>query len=267
MTSMPVIFAAHGAPMLLDDESWVRELAAWAAAMPRPKAVLVVSAHWDASPTTIGAVRPIPLIYDFYGFPARYYRLEYPAPGAPDLAERVRSLLTARGLPFIDHPERGLDHGVYVPLLCMYPEAEIPVLQISMPGLETAPLFELGRALAPLRDEGVLLFGSGFLTHNLRARGQETPSWAREFDAWAADAISRFDVDALIDFAARAPAVHLALPTTEHYTPLLVAAGAASRGDRAVSFPITGYWNAFSGSLTRRSVQFGIMPPDVGRTA
>jgi 4,5-DOPA dioxygenase extradiol len=257
MTSLPVIFAAHGAPMLLDDAGWMRELADWSAAMPRPSAILVVSAHWDHRPTTIGAVRPIPLVYDFYGFPARYYTIQYPSPGAPDLAARVRALLAASGLPVRDEPERGLDHGVYVPLMAMHPDADIPVLQISMPGLEPAPLFELGRALAPLRDEGVLIFGSGFLTHNLRARGQETPSWAREFDAWAADAISRFDVDAMIDFAARAPAVHLALPTTEHYTPLLVAAGAAAAGDHAVQFPITGYWSEFSGSLTRRSVQFG----------
>ncbi len=257
MTSLPVIFAAHGAPMLLDDAGWMRELAAWAAALPRPSAILVVSAHWEDRPTTIGAVRPIPLIYDFYGFPARYYTLEYRSPGAPELAARVRALIAAAGLPVRDEPERGLDHGVYVPLMAMYPEAEIPVLQISMPGLDPAPLFELGRALAPLRDEGVLVFGSGFLTHNLRARERATPSWASDFDAWAADVIARFDVDAMIDFAARAPAAHLALPTTEHYTPLLVAAGAAAAGDHAVSFPITGYWTAFSGSLTRRSVQFG----------
>jgi 4,5-DOPA dioxygenase extradiol len=266
MTSMPVIFLAHGAPMLLDDAAWVAELAAWAAALPRPKAILVVSAHWDASPTAIGATEPVPLVYDFYGFPARYYRLRYPAPGAPELAARVHGLLAARGIPVVREPERGLDHGVYVPLLCMVPAADIPVLQISMPGLEPAPLLELGRALAPLRDEGVLIIGSGFLTHNLRARGEATPSWAREFDAWAQDVISRFDLDAMADFAARAPAVHLALPTTEHYTPLLVAAGAASAGDHAVDFPITGYWNAFSGALTRRSVQFGTIAADVGRT-
>lgn len=255
MTSMPVIFAAHGAPMLLDDKTWVRELNDWAGAMPRPEAILVVSAHWEERPTTIGAVRPLALIYDFYGFPERYYRIQYPSPGAPELAARVRALLGEKGLPFVDDPERGLDHGVYVPLMAMVPQADIPVLQISMPGLDPAPLFELGRALAPLRDEGVLVFGSGFLTHNLRARGAATPSWARDFDAWAEDVISRFDVDAMIDFAARAPAVHLALPTTEHYVPLLVAAGAAAEGSHAVSFPITGYWNAFSGSLTRRSVQ------------
>jgi len=254
---MPVIFAAHGAPMLLDDEGWVGELADWAAAMPRPRAILVVSAHWDESPTTIGATRAIPLVYDFYGFPDRFYQLQYPAPGAPELAERVRGLLAGRNLAVVDQPARGLDHGVYVPLLCMYPAADIPVLQISMPGLEPAPLVELGRALAPLRDEGVLIFGSGFLTHNLRARGEATPGWAREFDAWAADAIARFDIDTLADFSARAPAVHLALPTTEHFTPLLVAAGAAADGDHATSFPITGYWTPFSGALTRRSVEFG----------
>jgi len=256
MTSMPVIFAAHGAPMLLEDEPWVRELASWAAAMPRPKAVLVVSAHWEERPTTIGAVRPLPLIYDFYGFPERYYRLKYSSPGAPELAGRVRELLQEKGQSFVDDPERGLDHGVYVPLMCMVPQADIPVLQISMPSLDPAPLFELGRALAPLRDEGVLIFGSGFLTHNLRARGEATPTWASEFDAWAESAIARFDVESMIDFAARAPAVHLALPTTEHYTPLLIAAGAAESGSHAVSFPITGYWTRFSGSLTRRSVQF-----------
>jgi 4,5-DOPA dioxygenase extradiol len=256
MTSMPVIFAAHGAPMLLDDDLWVRELAGWAAAMPRPRAILVLSAHWEERPTTIGAVRPLPLIYDFYGFPARYYQIQYRSPGAPELAARVRALLGEEGIAFVDDPERGLDHGVYVPLMCMVPQADIPVLQISMPGLDPAPLFELGRALAPLRDEGVLIFGSGFLTHNLRARGQATPDWARDFDAWVADAIARFDVDALIDFAARGPAAHLALPTTEHYVPLLISAGAAEAGSHTVSFPITGFWTLFSGSLTRRSVQF-----------
>ena len=261
MTSMPVIFAAHGAPMLLDDAPWMRELADWASTLPRPRAILVVSAHWDHSPATIGAVQPIPLVYDFYGFPARFYTIQYPSPGAPELADRVRALLAAQGMAVRDQPERGLDHGVYVPLMAMYPEADIPVLQISMPGLDPAPLFELGRALAPLRDEGVLLFGSGFLTHNLRARAQATPSWASDFDAWAADVISRFDTDAMIDFAARAPAVQLALPTTEHYTPLLVAAGAAAAGDHAVEFPITGWWTPFSGSLTRRSVQFGGITP------
>jgi 4,5-DOPA dioxygenase extradiol len=254
--SMPVIFAAHGAPVLLDDAGWMAELAAWARAMPRPKSILMVSAHWDARPTTLGATRAVPLIYDFYGFPERYYQTKYPAPPAPQLAARVRALLQERGLEHSDDATRGLDHGAYVPLVAMYPEADVPVLQISMPGLDARALFALGQALAPLRDEGVLVFGSGFLTHNMRfAFRPGIPEWARSFDDWAAQALLGFDADALIDFQARAPDVRMALPTWEHYAPVLVAAGAASTGAHAASFPITGFW--MEGAFTRRSVQFG----------
>ena len=254
---MPVVFAAHGAPILLDDAGWVGELGAWAKAMPRPKAVLMVSAHWDERPTTLGATRPVPLVYDFYGFPERYYPPKYPAPGAPQLAERVRALLAGRSIDVTDDPERGLDHGAYVPLVAMYPAADVPVLQMSMPGLDAKRLFELGRALAPLRDEGVLIFGSGFLTHNMsHAFRPGTPQWALEFDDWAKDALTRFDVDALVDFQQRAPAARMALPTWEHYAPVLVAAGAAASATRpTTSFPITGWW--MDGAFTRRSVQFG----------
>ena len=153
-----------------------------------------------------------------------------------------------------DEPDRGLDHGAYVPLVAMYPQADVPVLQLSMPGLDPAALLEMGRALAPLRDEGVLVFGSGFLTHNMRYAFQPgTPPWARDFDEWARDAIARFDVDALVDFRARAPAASTALPTWEHYAPLLVSAGAASDTTPAVTFPITGFW--MDGAFTKRSVQ------------
>jgi 4,5-DOPA dioxygenase extradiol len=136
----------------------------------------------------------------------------------------------------------------------MYPEATVPVLQMSMPGLDPRTLFMLGQALAPLRDEGVLIFGSGFLTHNMQyAFRRGVPEWAREFDRWVEDAILRFDVDALIDFQARAPAARIALPTWEHYVPLLVAAGAASGARPKVDFPITGWW--LEGAFTKRSVQ------------
>jgi 4,5-DOPA dioxygenase extradiol len=255
MTStMPVLFQAHGAPPLLDDAGWIGELAAWAKALPRPRAIVVVSAHWEARPLAIGATRPLPLIYDFYGFPERFYRLQYPAPGAPDVAQRIRALLAAANLPCVDDPERGLDHGSYVPLMCMYPEAEIPVLQISLPSEDPRELFAMGQALAPLRREGVLLIGSGFLTHNLRALSlRTTPAWASELDAWSADVLSRHDVDALIDYRRRAPGVREALPTHEHFVPVIVAAGAA--GDDPVRFPITGFW--WGGAMTRRSVQFG----------
>jgi 4,5-DOPA dioxygenase extradiol len=252
---MPVIFAAHGAPILLDDASWISELGAWAAAMPKPKAILMVSAHWEERPATLGATRTVPLVYDFYGFPERYYETRYEAPGAPELAARVRELLLQHAIPVAEDPERGLDHGAYVPLVAMYPDADVPVLQISMPALDPAELFALGRAIAPLREAGVLVFGSGFLTHNMRfAFKPGTPAWAREFDDWAKQALERFDVDALQDFGARAPAARMALPTWEHYAPVLVAAGAASLGERPrTSFPITGFW--MDGAFTRRSVQ------------
>lgn len=232
------------------------ELAFWSDAMPRPKSILVVSAHWEERPTTLGATRAVPLVHDFYGFPERYYRTRYDAPGAPDLADRVRELLQQRDIPVADAPTRGLDHGAYVPLVAMYPAADVPVLQMSMPGLDPERLFQLGSVLAPLRDEGVLVFGSGFLTHNMRFAFQRgIPAWAREFDAWAEDALSRLDVDALLDFRTRAPGVEMALPTWEHYAPVLVAAGAAAESRPPTRFPITGWW--MEGAFTKRSVQFG----------
>ncbi len=253
---MPVVFAAHGAPVLLDDAAWMGELAAWASAMPKPRSILMVSAHWEERPTALGATRTVPLVYDFYGFPERYYRTRYPAPGAPELAGRVRELLRESEIPCTDEAERGLDHGAYVPLVAMYPNADVPVLQVSMPRLDPAELFELGRALAPLREEGVLIFGSGFLTHNMAyAFRPGIPEWAKEFDHWAEEALARFDVDALLDFRARAPEARTALPTWEHYAPVLVAAGAASATRPRVSFPITGFW--LDGAFTRRSVQLG----------
>ena len=253
---MPVVFLAHGAPPLLDDAGWLGELTGWAKRMPRPEAVLMLSAHWDARPAKLGATTTVPLVYDFYGFPARYYETKYPAPGAPALASRVRTLLGARSIAHGDEPGRGLDHGAFVPLLAMYPEANVPVLQLSLPGLDPATLASFGRALAPLADEGVLVIGSGFLTHNMRSIGQRTPDWAVEFDAWSAEVLAKRDVDALVDFRSRAPAAKLAHPTHEHFAPVIVAAAAAvERGRSEVTFPITGFWN--DGSFTRRSVEFG----------
>ena len=254
---MPAIFLAHGAPPLLDDVQWMGELHAWADALPRPTAVLMISAHWAARPLTLGATRTVPLVYDFYGFPQRYYETKYPAPGAPALAARVREIV-GPSQAVAEDPARGLDHGAYVPLVAMYPAADVPVLQVSIPTMEPRELLALGRALAPLRREGVLIVGSGFLTHNLRAieltSGAAPPSWAREFDAWAAEALRRRDVDALATYRERAPGVQMALPTHEHFVPVLVAAGASLDHEDRVSFPIEGF--AF-GSLTKRSVQFG----------
>lgn len=251
---MPVLFLAHGAPPLLDDTGWIAELAAWSKALPRPRAIVVVSAHWEERPLALGATRPVPLIYDFYGFPERFYQLTYRAPGAPDVAQRIREILATAKIACVDQPDRGLDHGSYIPLMCMYPAADIPVLQISLPSEAPEELFAVGRALAPLGREGVLLIGSGFLTHNLRAlRLRNTPAWASEFDAWSADVLARRDLDALLDYRSRAPGVGESLPTHEHFVPVIVAAGAS--GESPVSFPITGFW--FGGAMTRRSVQFG----------
>jgi 4,5-DOPA dioxygenase extradiol len=253
MKQLPAIFLAHGSPLLLDDAQWVDELGAWSQALPRPEAILMISAHWEQQPITLGATTTQPLVYDFYGFPQRYYNVQYAAPGAPALARRVRALVPG---PVADAPERGLDHGAYVPLVAMYPGADVPVLQLSLPTMDPAALFALGRALAPLREEGVLIAGSGFLTHNLRQidwAGGPPPAWATEFDAWAADVLARKDADQLLDYRAQAPGVRLALPTHEHFVPAIVAMGAATDTPGAVTFPINGF--AY-GSFTKRSVQF-----------
>jgi 4,5-DOPA dioxygenase extradiol len=253
---IPSIFLAHGSPILLTDRAWMGELNHWAATLPRPKAILMLSAHWLDKPVTLGATTTVPLVYDFYGFPADFYRTEYPSPGAPELAARVRALLGAGQT--IDDPKRGLDHGAYVPLVAMYPAADIPVLQASLPSLEPPALLELGKKLAPLRDEGVLIVGSGFLTHNLRRMSFDpnapTPQWAADFDAWTADALVRRDVDALMTYREKAPGVRESLPTHEHFVPVIVALGAALADGPGVTFPITGW--AY-GSGTKRSVQFG----------
>ena len=250
---MPAMYLGHGAPPLVDDPLWVVQLEAWARALPRPAAILVVSAHWQNAPLAIGATSDAaPLVYDFYGFPERYYRARYPAPGAPDLARRVRALLAGHE-QVADVPRRGLDHGAYVPLTVMYPEADIPVLQISMPSLDPGRLLRVGAALAPLRDEGVLIMGSGFLTHGLPFLSDfrfnaPPPSWSAEFDHWAAAALDTGDVDALAAYRG-APAVRYAHPTTEHYAPLFVTLGAAE--SPAPVTTITGYWLG----LAKRSVQ------------
>ena len=254
---MPTLYLSHGAPPLADDPVWPGELAAWSAALPRPRAVLMVSAHWEDAPLALGAVEPVPLVYDFWGFPEHYYRVRYDAPGAPALADSVRKLLRAPGTPVQDVPDRGLDHGAYVPLVEMYPEADIPVLQISMPTLDPVRLMEIGRRLAPLRDEGVLIVGSGFFTHNLAAlrHAGGTPGWSAEFDDWGQRALAAGDIDSLLDFVHASPAGRLAHPRTEHFAPLFVTLGAAdASGDLATQRSvIEGFWLG----LAKRSVQFG----------
>jgi 4,5-DOPA dioxygenase extradiol len=250
---MPAMYLGHGAPPLVDDPLWTTQLAAWAGALPKPSAILVVSAHWEVAPLTIGATTDsAPLIYDFWGFPERYYQATYPAPGAPGLAAKIRGLLSGTE-SVADAPDRGLDHGAYVPLTVMYPDADVPVLQISMPTLDPDRLLRIGTALRPLRDEGVLIMGSGFLTHGLPFLRDfrfdaPPPGWSTEFDHWAAEALDRGDVDALAGFRV-APGARYAHPTTEHFAPLFVTLGAAD--GRVPVTTITGYWLG----LAKRSFQ------------
>ncbi|MFF2043091.1 dioxygenase [Kitasatospora sp. NPDC058170] len=252
---MPTLYLSHGAPPLADDPVWPGELAAWSAGLPRPKAVLMVSAHWEEAPLALGAVTTVPLVYDFWGFPEHYYRVRYAAPGAPELAERVRKLLRAPGTPVQDIPDRGLDHGAYVPLVEMFPDADIPVLQVSMPTLDPQRLLEIGRRLAPLRDEGVLIVGSGFFTHNLRALSSDgrVTSVMAEFDDWGRRALDSQDLDALLDFEQKAPAGRLAHPRTEHFAPLFVTLGAGEADLGSQRSVIDGFWMG----LAKRSIQLG----------
>ncbi|RAJ40445.1 4,5-DOPA dioxygenase extradiol [Kitasatospora sp. SolWspMP-SS2h] len=252
---MPALYLSHGAPPLADDPVWPGELAAWSADLPRPKAILMVSAHWEEAPLAIGAVRTLPLVYDFWGFPEHYYRVRYAAPGAPELAESVRKLLRAPGTPVQDVPDRGLDHGAYVPLVEMYPDADIPVLQVSLPTLDPRRLMEIGRRLAPLRDEGVLIVGSGFFTHNLRALSPDgrITSVMAEFDDWGRRALDARDLDALLDFEHKAPAGRLAHPRTEHFAPLFVTLGAGEADLGEQRSVIDGFWMG----LAKRSIQLG----------
>ena len=259
MTSMPVVFVAHGAPTLATDPVKGRDLARWASTLPRPRAIVVVSAHWAQTPPCTGTEDTRELIYDFSGFPSELYALEYPAPGAPDLAAELRETLQDHGIGTGRDAARGWDHGVWVPLLHLYPKADIPLLQLALPGgFPADQIYAVGRALASLRHQGVLIMASGVLVHNLgtidyRER-EPTPIWALEFDRWCARCLEEQDHRALIDFERASPGFRQAHPTAEHFTPILVAAGAASVDGAPVSFPVEGFEY---GSLSRRCAQFG----------
>ena len=243
---MPALYLGHGAPPLLEDPGWMSQLRAWSDSLTRPSAILIVSAHWQTAPMAISATTRAPLVYDFYGFPEHYYQLTYDAPGAPELGAKVKALMPATE-PVLERPRRGLDHGAWVPLMAMYPEADIPVLQLSMPDLDPAHLFRVGQNLAPLRDEGVLIVGSGFMTHGLPFIAEYfmgktgAPAWSVDFDHWAAEALARGDLDTLFDFRTKAPGMPYAHPTVEHFAPLFVTLGAVAQPDRAPVTRIEGY--------------------------
>lgn len=246
-TTMPALYLSHGAPPLVDSALWVDQLGAWAGDLPRPTAILVVSAHWESAPLTIGSTTMgTPLIYDFGGFPERFYRAKYNSPGAPELAAQVAALMPDNER-VVQQPNRGLDHGAYVPLTVMYPDADIPVLQISLPTLDPERLLHLGQRLRPLREQGVLIVGSGFTTHGLPflrdpSPEAQAPGWSAEFDAWAGERFAAGDVDSLIDFRAQAPGMPYAHPTIEHFAPLFVTLGASSDPEQVPTQVIDGFW-------------------------
>ncbi len=252
-TKTPVLFVSHGSPMLAQDAHTGADYRAWSETLPRPKAILVFSAHWEAPPLQFGeTVRHDELVYDFYGFPEALYRMQFPAPGAGWLVDAVNDVLGEK----MATAARGLDHGVWVPFIHMWPEADLPILQMSMPStFSNQELYELGAKLSPLREQGVMIVGSGTLTHNLREGFKggyaAPPEWVTEFDDWVERSLLH-NRAAILDWQAEAPHAQRNHPTPDHFRPLLIAAGAAGE-DEPVSFPITGFEMMV---FSRRSVQF-----------
>ncbi len=256
MTRMPVLFVGHGSPMnAIEDNAWSRAHAALADLVPLPRAILAVSAHWESDGTFTTLDDPPATIHDFGGFPEALYAMRYPAPGDPTLARRTAALAGGSAAD-----GRGLDHGTWAVLHRMYSGAEVPVVQLSL-DVRSSPAEQvaLGRALAPLRDEGVLILASGNLTHDLRdafsrlRRGDKaTPDWAVRFDAETARALEARD-RAWLARALETPDGRRAHPTAEHWNPILYAYGASDAKD-AVSFPVTGF---DLGSLSMRCALFG----------
>lgn len=245
---LPTLFISHGSPMLAVEPGVYG--AAWAKMaepLPRPEAILMVSAHWNTRQPALSAATVPVTIHDFGGFPAELYEIRYPAPGAPQLAARVANLLAEADIPVGVAPDRGLDHGAWVPLLQMYPEADIPVTQLSVqPGLDAEWHLRLGEALRPLREQNVLIIGSGSLTHNLHEfhfdefNTDVADDYVHAFQDWMHEALQKNDRAALAGWLQQAPSARRAHPTPEHLLPLFVAYGAAGENP-AQQRPLANY--------------------------
>ena len=235
MSRSPALFISHGSPMFaLEPGLLGPNLARLGRSFDDVRAIVMVSPHWQTHGVQVTIASTLETIHDFGGFPAPLYQLQYPATGAPELAEDVVRLLADAGFAVAANDHRGLDHGAWVPLRHLRPQGDIPVLQVSMPhDLDAAGALRLGRALASLRDRGVLVIGSGSLTHNLYEFRQHIsdPEYAQAFADWVQDAVARRDVEALVDYRRRAPHAERAHPTEEHFLPLLVALGASHDDD------------------------------------
>jgi 4,5-DOPA dioxygenase extradiol len=256
--TMPALFVGHGSPMNAIEETVFA--AAWrelAASLPRPRAILCISAHWETEGTFVTAMARPKTIHDFYGFPDELYRTEYPAPGSPELAGRVRELVRSTAVRLDDGYSWGLDHGAWSVLRRMYPDADIPVVQLSLDRTQHPRFhYDLAAELAPLRREGVLVVGSGNLVHNLRLLdwGATAPyPWAAEFDSLATQLILAGEHDRLAAYPALGEAARLAIPTNEHYLPLLYTLALQQPGE-AASFFAEGL---VYGSISMRSLRIG----------
>jgi 4,5-DOPA dioxygenase extradiol len=256
LSRMPALFVGHGSPMnCVADNAFTRDMRALGTKLPRPKAILAVSAHWLTRGTFVTADAQPETIHDFYGFPDALYALRYPAPGAPDVAQRIAAVTGGVVQPAA---ERGLDHAAWMVLRNMYPAADVPTLEMSLDmSLSERSHYELGARLASLRHEGVLVIGSGNIVHNLRIidwhEDAPTAGWAREFDTWAADAIAERRHDDLIDYLERGPQARMAAPTADHYLPLLYAL-ALQRPDETVATVHESFQHA---TVSMRCVQLG----------
>jgi 4,5-DOPA dioxygenase extradiol len=246
---MPSVFVSHGSPTLpFDHASTTYFFTDLGHALGKPHAIVCISAHWEAYRPSVSFTHQPKTIHDFYGFPDRLYKVQYPAPGSPAIAERVHRLLKDSGLAVEKDANRGLDHGTWVPLMLMYPSADVPVIQLSV---QTAfgPQHHLsmGRALARLREENVLILGSGGATHNLADLrpmiDAEPPEYAKEFDAWLEDAVVNGRENDLLDYLEKGPAAQTNHPTAEHFLPLFVPMGA---GKKARTLHKAFTWGAMS---------------------
>lgn len=233
--TLPAVFVSHGAPNVILHDSPTRQfLAALGRQLGRPRAIVAISAHWEARTPNVNATLQPKTIHDFFGFEPPLYEMTYPAPGAPELARDVARRLQSAGMRPVTDDARGLDHGVWVPLKLMYPEADIPVTQVSVQPYEsTQHHFVIGQALRELREDNVLILGSGNATHNLREmmpEGTNPPAWVTAFAAWLRTAVTTGDTGALLDYRETAPFAAKNHPTEEHFLPLFVALGAGTPG-------------------------------------
>ncbi|MCM0045291.1 MAG: dioxygenase [Burkholderiaceae bacterium] len=236
--NLPTLFVPHGAPTFaLRPGAAGAALARLGASLPRPRAIVMVSPHWDLPVATVGTADRLDTIHDFTGFPPALYEIRYPATGCPEAARDVVQALRAAGLPAAEAPAQGLDHGAWIPLRLMYPDADVPVIPLSLQSHEgVRGAYRLGEALAPLRERGFLIIGSGNLTHNLgdyrlaRMQGGEGLDYVRRFPEWMTERLQQHDLDALLDYRRQAPDAVRAHPGDEHLQPLYVALGAAGRG-------------------------------------